>query len=288
MTSAASLSGPEILASIQLGPPVSSEAIEMDAIVSAAVRKLRKLPGARSPFDPLECARNIGVRLTYEELPNECSGQLYFDSGVPTVALDPREPRRRHRFTMAHELAHLCFMDGGCALPDERGLATAVPRVLRREEELCNRIATELLLPETAFKRKARELAPSFESLDSLAASFDVSREAVLNRLERLRAWSVGRLRLTRLPNGRYAPIRRLSHRSPRGWRKSDYLRQSERILNYRLQVYIRELWRSQPLREIAQRLHASPVHKPVFVSSMEGSAWATFWNDHIRLIVFA
>lgn len=288
MTSAASVNGRQILASIRLGPPESADTTQIDALVRAAVRNLRKLPGARLPFDPFECARGIGIQVRYADLPSDYSGHLHFESGIPTVELNPRESRRRHRFTMAHELAHLCFLQDGCALPSERGNPSAVPFAQRREEQLCNKIATELLLPATSFKRKARELTPSLESLEALATSFDVSREVVLNRLEQLRTWSIGRLKLARLPNGRYAQSRRFSHRSPKGWRRSSYVRQSERTLDHRLQLYFRELWRSGPLRTISEQLHAAPIHRPVSLASMEGSAWATFENGHIRLVVFA
>ena len=67
-----------------------------------------------------------------------------------------------------------------------------IPEVQKREERLCDRIAAELLMPETAFLRHARLRPPSFNALTSLARIFEVSISATLIRLRESRAWSLG------------------------------------------------------------------------------------------------
>ncbi|HEX9941522.1 MAG TPA: ImmA/IrrE family metallo-endopeptidase [Thermoanaerobaculia bacterium] len=162
--------------------------------IIAVVRSIRQGCGQvrRVPFDPEECAEKFGVRVRLVNLPNQIAGRLLrYPSGYE-IEVCAADPRHRQRFTLSHELAHLCFLSHAPALPQERGIVSKVQKIDGREERLCNRIATELLMPQSRFLSESRQLNPSFESIEALSHIFDVSLAAVLARVKELAAWSVG------------------------------------------------------------------------------------------------
>ncbi|HLE62833.1 MAG TPA: ImmA/IrrE family metallo-endopeptidase [Pyrinomonadaceae bacterium] len=144
------------------------------------------------PFDPFKCAESLGIVVRYVYLPRGISGQLRRDLAPPVIEVECEHNQVRKRYTVCHELAHLCFLKRSPALPSERGEINQIPKVQKREERLCDRIAAELLMPETAFLRHARVISPSFDAITSLAQTFDVSISATLIRLRECRAWSLG------------------------------------------------------------------------------------------------
>ena len=144
-------------------------------------------------FDPYLCATSLGLIVREVELPKGISGQLRLDLPHRTIEIEHTDGRLRQRYTVCHEIAHLCFLKETPALPRERGEIRQIPDVQRREERLCDMIAAELLMPETAFLRHAKAVSPpSLNALTSLSGIFDVSLSAVLLRLRYLRVWSLG------------------------------------------------------------------------------------------------
>ncbi|MBI1818653.1 MAG: ImmA/IrrE family metallo-endopeptidase [Deltaproteobacteria bacterium] len=146
----------------------------------------------RVPFDPFECAEYFGVTVHAATLPPGVSGRVVFDGEAPRIEFRPTDSERRIRFTVCHELGHLCFLERKPAYPKERNIRFTVSTIQAREEKLCNRIATELLMPRALFLRRLAGLTPCAESLTVLAGIFDVSTMAVARRICELAAWSVG------------------------------------------------------------------------------------------------
>lgn len=89
---------------------------------------------------------------------------------------------RRQRFTLAHEIGHTFFFDTRVSTPTR--LKTVPPYHLL--ESLCDRIASELLLPETLLKACVKRWEPlSAQLVLRIADRLDASFEAVLRRFAR-------------------------------------------------------------------------------------------------------
>lgn len=108
---------------------------------------------------------------------------MKFDQGFK-LTLNAKSPKRRVRFTQAHELCHTFFYE-------------YVPEIKFRphiedpaEEHLCNFGAAELLMPEHSLRKETKELRRSIQSLLSLTALYGVSPEAMMSRLRFLRLWN--------------------------------------------------------------------------------------------------
>ena len=145
------------------------------------------------PFDPYKCAACLGIVVRDVDLPRGISGQLRLDLSQPAIEVKREDSQVRKRYTVCHELAHLCFLKKTPVLPRERGEIDRIPKVQKREERLCDIIAAELLMPKTTFLRYAKLMTPpSFDTLASLARTFDVSIAAVLQRIRETRSWSIG------------------------------------------------------------------------------------------------
>jgi Zn-dependent peptidase ImmA (M78 family) len=149
------------------------------------------------PFDPVACAERFGIRVRMTSLPKGIGGRLAQEGTGYRIDLQQSDPRTRQRFTLAHELCHVAFDQRRPSLPHERGVIYETTNIQRREELLCDRIAAELLMPTSAFRRCARQLNHCFASVCDLAQEFDVSVTAVLSRIQELRVWSIGTRRWT-------------------------------------------------------------------------------------------
>ena len=92
----------------------------------------------RPPVDLVRIARHLGVQ-RIRELDIRLDGQLVeLDDGTYEVILSRRAPHTRQRFTLAHEIAHIL-----AAAADSGSMSCGDTAT----EELCNRVAAELLMP---------------------------------------------------------------------------------------------------------------------------------------------
>ena len=73
------------------------------------------------PFDPFKCAESLGIVVRCVDLPEGISGQLRRDLAQPVIEVEREDNQMRKRYTVCHELAHLCFLKRPPALPSERG-----------------------------------------------------------------------------------------------------------------------------------------------------------------------
>jgi Zn-dependent peptidase ImmA (M78 family) len=144
------------------------------------------------PFDPRACAQHFGLTVEGTDLPGGLSGRLSFFGDTPQIEFNRAHPEARVRFTIAHELAHLCFLDNKPIFPRERGEIDGVPTAQQREERLCDLIAAELLMPAARFRRIAGAVKPSIGSLRHLKELFGVSAASLLRRACEVRIWSFG------------------------------------------------------------------------------------------------
>lgn len=164
--------------------------------VDLLAREMRQLSGQvrKLPFDPYAFAERLGLTIRFtDDFPKGMWGRLRLDLVPHVIEVNAQTNQRRSRFITCHELAHLCFLKKKPTLPDDRNrIYYSIPDVQKREEQICDKIAAELLMPRASFRRYAKQLSPSLDSLESLARIFDVSIKAVLNRIRELRLWSMG------------------------------------------------------------------------------------------------
>ena len=163
--------------------------------ISEVARSLRALSvQARNiPFDPKAAAHVLGLTVSDVDLPAGIYGRLVIHGQPPRIEVQRAQSFYRARFTIAHELGHLCFLDILPILPKERGDVTNAHIASIREERLCDQIAAELLMPRRPFERIAKLTEPSFDGVRQLQRTFCVSFAAILRRVTELRTWSVGR-----------------------------------------------------------------------------------------------
>src|SRR5436309_14489230 len=106
------------------------------------------LGSTRPPIDIDRLARMVGVsRVEITDLSSSDACLLPAASGH-TVLLDSRSGRRRQRFSMAHELAHLLLHANGIRFRRARGDRSSV------EEQLCDQVAADILMPKEMFRRE--------------------------------------------------------------------------------------------------------------------------------------
>ncbi len=124
----------------------------------------------------LIAAEAPGFRVIYEEgWPDHLSGLT--SRAEQTIRINKKHPPLRQRFTLAHELGHIC-LEHETILSDRIDEETIGKECEREADEF----AGELLMPIEMFKRAFR----SNPNLETLAEMFQVSTTAVSVRALKL------------------------------------------------------------------------------------------------------
>jgi hypothetical protein len=161
------------------------------------------------PFDPFELAKIRQISTTARE--DVLDARLVLSGSRPQIEYNPNQPRRRVRFSIAHEIAHTLFPD---YMEVSRSRARD-PRIGGDDwqlELLCNIAGAEILMP-TGDKLN---LASPFtaESLIRLQSQFDVSMEALAIRLANVSRMPFTIVVAARIPNGD-TPLYRIDYTQP-------------------------------------------------------------------------
>lgn len=139
---------------------------------------LRELSDAAESVGILVLRRSIVGSNTHRPLdPGEFSGFAIADPAAPIIVINTKDYVARQNFTFAHELAHIWL--GQSALDDNLELET-----LNQQEEFCDRVAAEFLLPTREFLDVWQ--GDPLEAADKAARRFKVSRWAALRRAHEL------------------------------------------------------------------------------------------------------
>ncbi len=135
----------------------------------------------RPPFRPDEYARFYNIsKIVKTDLGDVGAILLRFYDGT-VIKVNEKDSRVRQNFSCAHEIAHILYSE----LKLERYIRAIEYRSInvtdcekfreRAKERLCNVAATELLMPETIFKKYLHNFGLSIFSIERLASLFDVS-----------------------------------------------------------------------------------------------------------------
>jgi Zn-dependent peptidase ImmA (M78 family) len=112
---------------------------------------------------------------------DEISGFCIYDDEFPIIYVNNTMPLTRQIFTLFHELPHLLVRVGGI---DKEGDAflRQIHGDNRRIEVLCNRFASEYLVPSNDFGRLISSRSIDDKLVEDLARRYKVSREVVLRK----------------------------------------------------------------------------------------------------------
>ncbi|MCA9802739.1 MAG: ImmA/IrrE family metallo-endopeptidase [Cyanobacteria bacterium HKST-UBA02] len=112
---------------------------------------------------------------------DDFSGFCLFDDAFPVIYVNNSSTKTRQMFSFFHELGHLLFHTSGIDTLHHQFI-TRLKSDDQRVEAICNRFASEFLLPENALNQALRGREASEETAEILASQFHVSREVVYRR----------------------------------------------------------------------------------------------------------
>lgn len=154
----------------------------MEECVRAAVMAAKDDGWAGPPFDPVDLARILGLKIEPRgDIPD--ARTVASQKGL-VIEFNPSRPRARVKFSVAHEIAHSFFPDCADAVRN-RGGNPATGKDDWQLEVLCNVGAAELLMPAGSFP-DVRGSNLQISQLLDLRRNYDVSTEALLIRVAKL------------------------------------------------------------------------------------------------------
>lgn len=149
--------------------------------VNAAKNILEEFGFSEPPINPVAIARDMGVRVTFVELPakhQNVSG--FYDATDDAIYVNKAEYPKRQTFTIAHELGHRVLHREWAASNDYRVLLRDPSLMIDEREQEANAFAAHLLVP-TRMLANYRHVA----SIEELSKLFVVSMPVIRNRLKR-------------------------------------------------------------------------------------------------------
>lgn len=124
--------------------------------------------------------KTFGIPFPHKIAMQKQYGALVEIEGVPQIFLKKDDPYFRQRFSQAHELIELLFIE----LSDEFRFDGLRENIFGgKKENMCQKGAAHLLMPENSFQPKALELGLSFQAGVSISKIYEVSLTAALFRL---------------------------------------------------------------------------------------------------------
>ncbi len=143
----------------------------------------------KPPFLPEEFARLQGINKIVKENLGETSAVLLRVQDGYVIKVNQKHSLARQNFSCAHEIGHTLF-DG---LKLERYIQSIEYRTFNPQgeqkaraaarERLCDAAATELLMPESVFRKYLSGFGVSISSIERLANIFRASRPSVAIRI---------------------------------------------------------------------------------------------------------
>ncbi len=151
-----------------------------DRIKSQVEEMLREAEIVRPPVDLLVLAAKRGIEVDFEtsESMGELLGNVRMTATGPKMRVNSDLPSRQ-RFTIAHEIAHTILSPtmGG----NRSGLRESATH--QRTENLCDKMASEILMPTKWFNAASDRRPVSIEEITRLASVFETSIQSTAVKL---------------------------------------------------------------------------------------------------------
>ena len=146
------------------------------------------------PVDKI--AKKLGAKLQYSPLDKELSGMVYIKDGTPIIGVNALHHANRQRFTIAHELGHICLHKKH--ISKEVHVDKNFPMLMRDTkasegideiEIQANSFAAELLMPESLLRAELENHTFDIDDdsfVMALSKKFKVSSHAIQLRLGKI------------------------------------------------------------------------------------------------------
>jgi len=157
----------------------------------AAQSVLAMLGSVEPPVDVERAAEFLSLSVIEDRMERSISGLLYRDDDAVIIGVNANHPRRRQRFTVAHEIGHYLLHKGRPVVLDHvrMNFRDANSSTATDSEEIqANAFAAELLMPRDAVMAHTKRLSATEDAtegsvLRDLAETFEVSEQAMEYRL---------------------------------------------------------------------------------------------------------
>lgn len=136
------------------------------------VREFAQQVAGRPPIDIEGIARMVGVRRIDRVNLHAADACLLPNPNGHVILLNNNTSPGRQRFSIAHEIGHVLLRAKCAKFRARRRAGPWSP-----EEELCNSLAAELLMPMQVFQREADEFPPSLSWIVELSKRYEVAIE---------------------------------------------------------------------------------------------------------------
>lgn len=142
----------------------------------------------RSPEEAFKGLRHaieeVGVFTFKDSLKDRfISGFSLIDKNFPVIFINNSSSFTRQLFTLAHELGHILWGVSGITDTDDTFIQVMSPREKALEIN-CNQFASELLVPESAFRLEILKFNKyGLTIIPEIAQKYSVSREVILRKL---------------------------------------------------------------------------------------------------------
>ncbi len=154
-----------------------------DRWAEAALAELSQPIRDLDAVDLLKALEEVfGINAVVEELPGGVDGLSFSSDDVRIIVVASTDKTGRQRFTIAHELAHVLFGDGGEEVIEEQIFSPSTGNI----EPRANAFAASFLMPKNEIVEVLAGRDP-VESFNELVWAFRVSPDSMAWRLKNLR-----------------------------------------------------------------------------------------------------
>jgi Zn-dependent peptidase ImmA (M78 family) len=161
---------------------------------TAAERLIERFGITTAPIDVHDVAQLLGLRIVADNLGSDVSALLVTEGNTSVIGVNKTHPRKRQRFSIAHEIGHHVMrhqfvagehvhVDRGSYI-SERGTRAAAG--IDPKEIEANQFAASMLMPTKLVREHVDRIGylPLDENdVKKLARDFDVSEQAMTIRL---------------------------------------------------------------------------------------------------------
>ena len=159
----------------------------LGALLNALNATFPHLDSAPLPIDPYVLAKMRGIRDVIDA-DIESDGYILLRKSGYIVHLNKLHTIERKRFTLAHEIGHTFFLDLSHDSSSENEINLEKSDFINadadtEEEQLCNVVAAEILMPRKQFVAMIGPLGIGAQSIIDLANAFRTSIRATARRL---------------------------------------------------------------------------------------------------------